>query len=110
MAKQTKAKTSQKASPKAQEPEELEEVEKVEEVKVEEVKVEEVITYKKEFWAKQVRLNGRTITGEVIESDKQEFLQACKKNGIKIIYDNWFVKDDWRDRVFKKKLAKKTRP
>ena len=104
MAKQTKAKTSQKASPKAQEPQKAQ----IEEL--EEVAVEEVITYKKEFWAKQVRLNGRTITGEVIESDKQEFLQACKKNGIKIIYDNWFVKDDWRDRVFKKKVAKKTRP
>lgn len=106
MAKQTRAKTSPKAPKKENIQTEIP-VEKIE--KVEEVAVEEVVTYRQEFWSRQIFINGRIVTGEVLQNDKQEFLKECKKNGIQINYDDWFVKEDWRKRVFRKKGEKKVR-
>lgn len=64
-------------------------------------------TPKTEFWARQIRMNGRTVTGLVKPEDKAEFLKECKKNGVEVDESKWFLKNDWRERVFKKYVEKK---
>jgi len=57
---------------------------------------------KVEYWARQVRLDGKTLSGEVKTADKKRFLEVCAANGADVDERDWFKKENWEDRVFKK--------
>lgn len=63
----------------------------------------------KEYWVRQHMLDGKIVTGLVKADDKKKFLAECKKNGAEIDERDWFKKDNWQDRVYKKAkvIAKK---